>query len=124
MLKIKQIIIALTLLLSSVMLSNTAMASPVKEGTISYYGGHHHGKKTASGEVFDKHKLTAAHMTLPFGSKVKLTCVSTGKSVVVKINDRGNFAKYGRAFDVSEGAAKALGFVNKGITKVQYEILN
>ncbi len=116
----------LTLFLSTLIWTTVSNAQEVniKQGKASWYGGKHHGRKTASGEVFDKNKLTAASMKLPFGTKVKLTNIANNKTVIVKINDRGDFAKYGRAFDVSEGAARALGFVDKGIANVKYEILH
>lgn len=69
----------------------------------SYYGKKHHGKKTASGEVFDMNKLTAAHKKLKFGTLVKVTSITTNKSVVVRINDRGPFIK-GRDIDLSKSA--------------------
>ena len=67
--------------------------------------------------------FSAAHRTLPFGTKLKITCASTGKSVIVKVNDRGPFHG-NRVLDLSYGAAKALGTVGKGVSKVKYEILN
>ena len=73
--------------------------------------------------MFNQNALTAAHRTLPFGTKLKVTCTSTGKSVVVKVNDRGPFHG-NRVLDLSYGAAKALGTVGKGVSKVKYEILN
>jgi rare lipoprotein A len=86
-------------------------------GMASYYGGRHAGKKTASGEIFRPSKLTAAHKSLPFGTRLKVTY--KGKSIVVKVNDRGPFVK-GRSLDLSEGAAKQLGFKSKGVAKVCY----
>ena len=94
-----------------------------KTGLASYYAHQFHGRKTASGERFNMHAMTVAHKTLPFGTKLKVTCESTGKSVVVKVNDRGPFHG-NRVLDLSYGAAKDLGTVNKGVSKVKYEILN
>ena len=74
-------------------------------------------RKTASGERFDPQKLTAAHRTLPFGSKVQVTNVKNGRSVVVRINDRGPFIR-GRVLDLSKGAAGQLGFIGSGHTSV------
>lgn len=89
----------------------------------SWYGPGFHGRKTANGERFNMHSLTAAHKSLPFGTKLKVTCSQTGKSVVVRVNDRGPF-KPGRSLDLSKEAAEQLGMVGRGITKVKYEILN
>lgn len=88
----------------------------------SWYGQKFQGRKTASGEAFDKYKLTAAHKTLPLGSIVKLTVKATGQSVLVRINDRGPWIK-GRDFDVSEAAATALGMHEKGISAVEAAVV-
>ncbi len=91
-------------------------------GLASWYGGKHHGKLTASGEVFNQNRFTAAHPTLPWGTRVKVINLDNGKSVDVLINDRGPF-KPGRIIDVSRAAARALGMVRRGITKVRIEWL-
>jgi peptidoglycan lytic transglycosylase len=88
----------------------------------SWYGQQFQGRKTASGEIFDLNKLTAAHKTLPLGSVVKLTVISTGKSIVVRINDRGPWIK-GRDFDLSEEAATELGMHDRGIAAVEATVL-
>ena len=93
-----------------------------REGVASYYGKKFQGRRTASGERFDMHKYTAAHRTLPFGTRVKVTNVSNGKSVVVRINDRGPF-KRGRIIDISYVAARAIGIVGKGSGRVRIEIV-
>ncbi len=85
-------------------------------GMISYYGKDFDGKKTASGARFDKDGLTAAHRSLPFGTKVKVTNLDNGKSVVVEVNDRGPFAA-NRILDLSEGAARKIGLIAKGTVK-------
>jgi rare lipoprotein A len=85
---------------------------------VSWYGKTFQGRITASGEKFDLQKLTAAHKTLPLGSLVRLTVKSTGRSVVVRINDRGPWIK-GRDFDLSEEAAIELGIHEKGISTVE-----
>ena len=86
---------------------------------VSWYGGFHHGRKTASGEVFDKNKLTcAAVSTYKLGSYLEVTNPKNGKSVVVKVNDRGGFAKYGRELDLSEAAFKKITSINQGVTSV------
>ena len=94
----------------------------VETGLASWYGRRFHGNLTASGEVFNQEKLTAAHRTLPWGSRVKVTNLTNGKSVEVRINDRGPFGK-GRIIDVSRAAAKVLGMVGSGITTVRVEWL-
>jgi rare lipoprotein A len=91
--------------------------------TASYYAQKFDGRKTACGEIFDNNKLTCAHKSLPFGTKIKVICLNTNKSVIVRVNDRGPFIK-GRDLDLSYRAAKELGFVQNGFAKVQYEILN
>ena len=95
-----------------------------KVGIASYYGVRDgfHGKKTATGEIFNAYGMTAAHKTLPLPCLVSVTNLSNGKSVVLKVNDRGPFHGK-RIIDVSEGAAQALGFHKKGITKVRVEAL-
>lgn len=88
----------------------------------SWYGGFHHGRLTASGEVFNQNLLTAAHKTLPFGTKLEVTNLNNGKSVVVEINDRGPFIK-GRGLDLSREAFKRISPLSKGIIKVSYKIV-
>ena len=95
----------------------------VETGLASWYGRGFHGKLTASGEVFNQEKMTAAHRTLPWGSRVKVTNLANGKSVEVRINDRGPFGK-GRIIDVSRAAARVLGIVGSGITTVRLEWLS
>ncbi len=91
-------------------------------GIASWYGPGFHGKPTANGEVFDKHRLTAAHPTLPLPSMVRVTNLENGRSVVVRVNDRGPF-KNGRIIDLSQRAAELLGFSRSGTAKVLVEIL-
>ena len=93
------------------------------EGIASWYGNQFRGKKTANGEVFNPDALTAAHRTLPFGTKVRVTNLRNGKSVVVRINDRGPFIR-GRVIDLSLGAAKLVGLTRLGVAKVKYSVLN
>jgi hypothetical protein len=84
----------------------------------SWYGEKFQGRRTSSGERFDLNKLTAAHKTLPLGSRVRLTSPKTGRSVVVRINDRGPWLK-GRDFDLSEAAATKLGMHEQGVAEVE-----
>lgn len=94
-----------------------------QEGVASYYGPGFHGKRTANGETFDTNNhLTAAHQTLPFGTRVRVTRVDNGRSVVVRINDRGPFAK-GRIIDLSTRAAEALDMIQQGTATVRVESL-
>lgn len=102
--------------------SGTAKKTGALEGYASYYADEFHGRKTANGETFDMHAMTAAHRTLPFGTKVRVTNTSTGKSVVVRINDRGPF-KDDRIIDLSLAAAKQVGMIGPGTVWVQLDIL-
>jgi rare lipoprotein A len=88
-------------------------------GVASYYSS---GSVTASGERFDPNELTAAHRTLPFGTKLRVTNLQTGQSVTVRVNDRGPFVP-GRVVDVSHGAANSLGLVGKGVAKVKLDVV-
>ena len=96
----------------------------ILQGMASWYGGSDglHGALTASGEPFDEGSLTAAHRTLPFGTRVRVTFLKTGKSVVVRINDRGPFAE-GRIIDISRAAAAEIGLEIHGTGKVTVEVL-
>lgn len=102
--------------------SNKYELSPSREsdqsGKASWYGGQFHGRKTASGERFDSMDMTAAHKTLPFGTRVCVRSAVTGKSVVVRINDRGPFSP-GRIIDLSKGAAQELGMLGLGVKPVE-----
>lgn len=92
------------------------------EGNASWYGPGLQGNKTASGERFDMHKLTAAHRTISFGTRVLVENPKNGKSVIVKVNDRGPFVK-SRVMDLSKGAAEKLGTILGGVTFVECTIL-
>ena len=94
-----------------------------QSGVASYYGKRLHGSRTASGERHNSNEMVAAHKSLPFGTKVKVTNLSNGKEVVVKINDRGPFAK-GRVIDLSYGAFSKIESPGKGLTKVKLEVLS
>ncbi len=95
--------------------------SPI--GKASWYGADFHGRPTASGEVYDMQELTAAHRRLPFGTKVKVTNLQNGKSVIVKINDRGPY-KLGRIIDLSYAAAARLKMIKKGVVLVKMKVLS
>ena len=104
-------------------LPTPAPSTIIETGLASWYGAKHHGKRTASGEIFDQKKFTAAHRTLPWGSIVKVTNLDNGKSVEVRINDRGPFTK-GRIIDLSRAAARAVGMLESGVSPVRMEVLS
>ena len=91
-------------------------------GIASYYAMKFHHRKTASGERFDNYAMTAAHKTLPFGSEVKVTNLNNGKSVTVRINDRGPFVK-GRIIDLSRAAFSQIANLDRGVVKVQISVV-
>ena len=91
-------------------------------GDASYYGKGFDGKKTASGEIFDRNAMTCAHRSLPFGTKLKVVRVKTGASVVVRVNDRGPYAKR-RVLDLSEAAGKVLGLDKAGHAQVTATVI-
>ncbi len=91
-------------------------------GIASWYGRRYHGRRTASGEIFDMNLATAAHPTLPFGTRVQVTNLENGRSVVLRINDRGPFVRR-RIIDVSRRAAQVLGFVQKGTARVRVQLV-
>lgn len=91
-------------------------------GMASYYAEKYHGRLTANGEVFDMNKYTCAHKTMAFGTKLRVTYPKTGKSVIVRVNDRGPYKK-NRILDLSKAAAKKIGLFNDGVGEVIIEIL-
>jgi rare lipoprotein A len=93
------------------------------EGFASFYSSEFHGRRTASGERYDSDGLSAAHRTLPFGTRVRVTNLKNGKSVVVTITDRGPFRR-GRIVDVSRRAADDLGFLRAGVARVRLEVVS
>ena len=98
---------------------STAGTKGAGYGLASFYSYDPH---TASGEKFDKNELTAAHRTLPFGTRLRVTDVNTGRSVTVRVNDRGPFVR-GRVVDVSASAAESLGITGKGVAKVKVDVV-
>ncbi|MGO9083936.1 MAG: septal ring lytic transglycosylase RlpA family protein [Candidatus Sulfotelmatobacter sp.] len=96
---------------------------PYQVGTASWYGQNFHGKPTASGEPYDMYDMTAAHLTLPMGSYVRVTNLHNGRTVVVRVNDRGPIVP-GRIIDLSYGAAQALQFRAKGLQRVRLDLVN
>lgn len=91
-------------------------------GVASWYGRAFHGRRTANGERFDMHALTAAHPTLPLSTRVRVTNLDNGRSIAVRVNDRGPFAR-GRIIDLSQAGARALGFEARGTARVRVTIV-
>ena len=100
----------------------TVPVGTVEEGIASWYGPGYHGKRTSSGERFDQDDLTAAHPTWPFETRVRVTLLSSGKSCVVRINDRFGGHK-GRIIDLSRGAARRIGLIGPGSGRVRLEVI-
>jgi rare lipoprotein A len=100
----------------------TSEAKGAETGIASWYGPDFHGKPTSSGEIYDKEKLSCAHRTLPFGSYVLVRNLDNGSSVVVRVNDRGPFAK-NRIIDLSEAAARIVGMIPTGTARVSIEVI-
>ena len=99
-----------------------AGAKKARAGNASYYGTRFHGRRTANGERFNMNAMTAAHKSLPFGTKVRVTNRRNGKSVVVRINDRGPYA-HGRVIDLSKAAASRIGMVASGTAPVKIDVM-
>ena len=115
------IVTILVLALATVSMIGVGAAQGSEEGVAMFYSDKFQGKKTASGEVYDKNGLTASHKKLPYGTKVKVTNVETGKSVVVTVNDR-MATRNPAVIDVTRRAAEELGFAKAGKTKVKLEV--
>ena len=102
--------------------ADAAGLKELERGQASWYGPRFHGRRTASGERYDQHALTAAHKTLPFGTLVRVRSLATGKEVDVRVTDRGPFVR-GRIIDVSRAAAEALGMMGLGVKQVSLHIV-
>jgi rare lipoprotein A len=119
----RQILSAFTFLAIAVLLSSFRPLFAQDEfGKAGYYADALHGRRTASGEIYDKNELTCAHKTLPFGTPVRVTRLDNQKSVVVRVNDRGPFVE-GYVVDISRRAAEEIGLVREGVTRVKLEVL-
>jgi rare lipoprotein A len=94
----------------------------MQNGRVSWYGPGFHGRRTANGEIFDTNELTMAHRTLAFGSRVRVTNLDNGRSIVVRVNDRGPYVR-GRIADLSHAAAAELGFVDDGVVHARIELI-
>jgi len=112
----------LTIVILQLLLSPSLFSQTEEYGIASYYSDQFNGKKTASGELYDKSKMTGAHKTLPFGTLVKVTRLDNKQSVQVRITDRGPFIS-GRIIEVSRTAAERLGLVKDGLARVKIEVL-
>lgn len=113
----------ITLLALAITLLTPTLAYAKSVRNASWYGGYFHGRKTASGEIYNKHALTAASNSHKMGTKLKVTNVKTGKSVVVKVNDTGAFAKYNRTLDLSQAAFQQIAPLGQGVAKVTIQVL-
>ena len=116
------IILVAALMLATGLGACSSQSRPAGSGLASYYADRYHGRPTASGETFDTSKMTAAHRTLAFGTMVRVTNVENGKSVVVRINDRGPFVP-GRVIDLSPAAARRIEMTTAGVVPVKLEVL-
>jgi rare lipoprotein A len=117
--------IAVLLICAQLIVGCAGLQQPARggeTGVASYYGDRFRGRATASGEKYDPDKLTAAHLSHPFGTRVQVTNLKNGRSVVVRINDRGPFTP-GRIIDLSTRAAKEIGLLADGIAKVRVQVV-
>jgi rare lipoprotein A len=103
--------------------TGTSSSGGVQRGMATWYGKEQQGGSTASGERFDKEKLTAAHRSLPMGTRVRVTNEKNGRSVLVRVNDRGPYGNAARIIDVSEAAARVLGMIDAGVVPVRVEVV-
>jgi rare lipoprotein A len=123
----KKTLVSAALLASTLPLTSDALARDrldhVQKGFASFYHDSLHGRKTASGQTYNKNRLSAAHKSLPLGTQLRVTDTKTGRSIVVKVNDRGPFVK-GRILDLSKQAAENLGIVKRGVAKVELKVIS
>ncbi len=99
------------------------LSGPSQAGVASYYADSFHGRRTSSGDRYDRNAFSAAHRTLPLGTRVRVTDIDSGESVVVQVNDRGPFGR-GRVIDLSRAAAAEIGLTRKGVAEVRLDVLN
>ena len=116
-------VIALAVLALALPFGAARATVTVQEGLVSWYGEQFHDRPTASGQLFDSTAMTMAHPTLPFGTKVKVTNLRNGRSVVLTVNDRGPFVGK-RIADLSQAAAATLGMLRRGIAHARLEVLH
>ena len=119
---VKQALLALSILAGTSAIP--AYAKQPEQGivNVSYYAHYFHGRTQANGKPFNMHAMTAAHKSLPLGTRVKITNVNSNKSVIVTVTDRGPYIK-GRVFDLSYGAFKQIAPISQGVARVKYTIL-
>ena len=126
----RQVVVWIVALFLGVTISGCSSTPPVRKspayeatGIASYYGRKFHGRRTASGERFDMHAMTAAHPSLAFGTRVHVTNLKTGRSMIVRINDRGPFVG-GRIIDLSYAAARKIGMLADGVSRVRITVIS
>lgn len=119
----RRFLVALAIIALPVLAQASDMRVEIGTGTASYYGKELHGNRTANGERFDANALTAAHRSLPFGSRVAVTNLANGQEVIVRVNDRGPWSK-NRIMDISYGAARQIGMHRSGTATVRLELLD
>ena len=110
-------------MIKPILISTLLLASSAQAHLASWYGGKFHGRTTASGEVFNKWAMTTASNSHKMGTKLRVTNVANGKSVVVRVNDTGGFKKYGRTLDLSRGAFSKIADIQSGIVKVKITVV-
>lgn len=120
--KMRQLTAAAAVLLILFTLSASAENVFPQYGNASWYGNSFHGRKTASGQIFDQNALTGANRTLPFGSVVRVTNLRNGRYVDITINDRGPFIKT-RIIDISRAAAREIGILHRGVARVRVSLI-
>lgn len=103
--------------------ASVAHAGVSGTGKASWYGGKFHGRTTASGAVFNKYEMTTASNIHRMGTRLRVTNLANGKSVVVKVTDTGGFGKYGRVLDLSQGAFQKIANLGSGVIRVRYEVV-
>ncbi len=118
----KAALLAALLALSAPLSTLPSYSATIIDGVASWYGPGFHGRTTASGEVFNTNQMTAAHKTLPFGTQVRVTNLNNGRSVVVRINDRGPYHG-SRVIDLSRAAAERIDMIQNGTASVRIEVL-
>jgi rare lipoprotein A len=119
-------LVVLMLTFAAASVRDTQRGRRVQTGLASYYGPGFHGEETASGEIFDQRKMTAAHRTLPLGTVVRVTNLENGRRVELRVTDRGPYGRNyrkGTIIDVSKGAARRLGFIQDGLVRVRIEVI-
>lgn len=118
----KQLLTSLTLSLL-ILIQPAASHAKSTVHSASWYGGYFHGRRTASGETYNKYAMTAASNSHKLGTKLKVTNIKNGKSVIVKVNDTGNFSRLGRTLDLSQGAFAKIAPLDQGLVNVTIQVI-